>query len=193
MLLSDLVKSNKIPTDLTKSLKCYAGNIPAFYGLLDIHKSGYPLSSIIDYARSPLYKVSKYLSAILKLLTVMSVHSLKTSFQFLDDLRMFHSPSCFVMDSLDVRIEVRGIRQRSSCVSVGHERSTNSGSSPAVSTHFRLLTRVVLSLSNSASQEEVPPTRRAGYLSKACYNSLSHTGGDLAVYLATCSPLLLCH
>lgn len=67
MLLSDLVKSNKIPTDLTKSLKCYAGNIPAFYGLLDIHKSGYPLSSIIDYARSPLYKVSKYLSAILKL------------------------------------------------------------------------------------------------------------------------------
>lgn len=127
MLLSDLVKSNKIPTDLTKSLKCYAGNIPAFYGLLDIHKSGYPLSSIIDYARSPLYKVSKYLSAILKLLTVMSVHSLKTSFQFLNDLRMFHFPSCFVMDSHDGGIEVRGIRQRSPCVSVGHKRSINLG------------------------------------------------------------------
>lgn len=183
MLLSDLVKSNKIPTALAKSLKCYTGNIPAFCGLLDIHKSGYRLRPIIDYARSPLYKVSKYLSAVLKLLTVMSVHSLKPSFSVFGWFTYVPFSFWFCY-GLDVKIEVHGIRQRSSCVSVGRQRSTDSGSSLAPSTHFRLLTSVVLSLSNTVSQEEVPPTRRAAHLSKAFNNSLSHTGGDITVSLA---------
>lgn len=59
------------------------GNVPAFYGLPKVHKAGFPLCPIIDYKSSPLYKLSRFLPTMLKLLAVESVHNLTFAYQFL--------------------------------------------------------------------------------------------------------------
>lgn len=83
-------------------MKRYTGNILSFYGFPKIHKPFCPLKPIIHYIISHHYKVSKYSSALVKLVKLTLVHSLISSFQFFDDLRMFQFSSGFVMASLDV-------------------------------------------------------------------------------------------
>ena len=52
---------------------------PSFYGLIKLHKVGYPIRPIVSFCASPTYEISKFLSRILTPLTNLSEHKLKNS------------------------------------------------------------------------------------------------------------------
>lgn len=66
LIISKFEKLNRIHSGSASQLKCYTGLVQGFYGLPKLHKPNVPLRPIIDFSRSPLYKLSRYLSALLK-------------------------------------------------------------------------------------------------------------------------------
>ena len=54
-------------------------NIPLFYGLIKLHKEGYPIRPITSLCGSPTYEVSKHLTKILNPTTDLAPQKLKNS------------------------------------------------------------------------------------------------------------------
>ena len=101
--MSSLSSSGDISSDLAKNLKCYTSFTPYLYGLPKIHKPNIPIRPIINYKSSPLFKLSKFLSSLLKPLTVDSPLSINSPYQFLDDLKnLTLSSQNLIMVSFDV-------------------------------------------------------------------------------------------
>ena len=64
--LANLRREDKISDNLYKKLRSSDGLPPRFYGLLKVHKPGYPLRPIVSFIDSPTYMLSKHLAQILK-------------------------------------------------------------------------------------------------------------------------------
>jgi hypothetical protein len=84
-----------------KRLGSSDGICPRFYGLPKLHKPGHPLRPIVSYIRSPLYKISQYLSRLLIVL-LSKVHSVSNSIDFCNRIRRISITAEFVMISFDV-------------------------------------------------------------------------------------------
>ena len=74
----------KIDNKIWFSLAPKSNNPARFYGLPKIHKQDVPLRPIVDYTLSPAYKLSKYLSQILKPLQKTVVSHMSDSFDCLN-------------------------------------------------------------------------------------------------------------
>ena len=91
-LMSNYNSSDIISLGLAKSLKCHASTTLYLYGLNKIHKHDIPISPIINYTSSPLFKLSKFIYNLHKTLTVGSLFSIHTLYQFLRDLKSLQPP-----------------------------------------------------------------------------------------------------
>ena len=76
---------------------------PYLYGLSKIHKPNIPICPIINYKSSSLFKLSKFLSDLLKPLTINSPLSINSPYRFKDDLKYLTlSFQIIIMVSFDV-------------------------------------------------------------------------------------------
>ena len=64
-MLLDLKNKGILAEELYRQLRSSGGQIPLFYGLPKIHKTGTPLRPIVSFISSPTYALSKFLSKIL--------------------------------------------------------------------------------------------------------------------------------
>nr|XP_054925874.1 uncharacterized protein LOC129384453 [Dermacentor andersoni] len=75
-------------------LLCHNGAAPALYGLPKVHKPNVPLRPIVDYTRSPLYKLSAYLHQLLAPLVGKSSTHVSNSCDFIEKvLPKVHKPN----------------------------------------------------------------------------------------------------
>jgi hypothetical protein len=100
--LRNLKKMNRISDDLYKSLIPKSSKLPKFYGLPKIHKTDIPLRPIVDFRHSPAYKLSAFLSKLLKPLAERSSIKIKNSYTFSDEIRDFQIPPDHCLVSFDV-------------------------------------------------------------------------------------------
>ena len=83
-------------------LRSTDGVIPRIYGLVKIHKEGFPLRPIVSMIGSPLYEVSKYLASIISPLVGKTNFSVKNSMEFIEVLKTCSWSDDDVMVSFDV-------------------------------------------------------------------------------------------
>ncbi|XP_072144232.1 uncharacterized protein [Dermacentor andersoni] len=83
-------------------LLCHNGAAPALYGLPKVHKPNVPLRPIVDYTRSPLYKLSAYLHQLLAPLVGKSSTHVSNSCDFIEKVRDVSLDDDEVMVSFDV-------------------------------------------------------------------------------------------
>ncbi|KAK8778177.1 hypothetical protein V5799_020483 [Amblyomma americanum] len=83
-------------------LLCTNGSAPAIYGLPKIHKIGTPLRPIVDYTRSPLFKLSGYLHKVLAPLVGKSATHIKNSQDFIENIKDVTLDENDILVSFDV-------------------------------------------------------------------------------------------
>ncbi|XP_050038905.1 uncharacterized protein [Dermacentor andersoni] len=83
-------------------LLCHNGAAPALYGLPKVHKPNVSLRPIVDYTRSPLYKLSAYLHQLLAPLVGKSSTHVSNSCDFIEKVRDVSLDDDEVMVSFDV-------------------------------------------------------------------------------------------
>ena len=83
-------------------LLCTNGSAPAIYGLPKIHKSGTPLRPIVDFTRSPLYSLSRYLHGILAPLAGKTETHLRNTNDFINKTKNITVYTDKVLVSFDV-------------------------------------------------------------------------------------------
>ncbi|XP_065307646.2 uncharacterized protein [Dermacentor albipictus] len=83
-------------------LLCHNGAAPALYGLPKVHKPNVPLRPVVDYTRSPLYKLSAYLHQLLAPLVGKSSTHVSNSCDFIEKVRDVSLDNDEVMVSFDV-------------------------------------------------------------------------------------------
>lgn len=84
-------------------LLCTNGSAPAIYGLPKIHKPGVPLRPIVDFSRSPLYRLSGYLHQVLSPLAGKTPTHVGNSSSFVSKLKDVTLTEDDVMVSFDVK------------------------------------------------------------------------------------------
>lgn len=72
------------------------------YGLVKIHKTGYPIRPIVSSVNSPTYQLSKMFSRILKNVVGKTCRSIKNSKELATKLKKVRLPKNHVLISLDV-------------------------------------------------------------------------------------------
>ncbi|XP_058983463.1 uncharacterized protein LOC131804504 [Musca domestica] len=75
---------------------------PKIYGLPKIHKEGTPLRPICSFTNSPTYELSRYISKILKVLTVDSKYNIKDAIDFKSRINNQHIEDDEILISFDV-------------------------------------------------------------------------------------------
>jgi hypothetical protein len=85
-LCKRFVQENQMKDDTCNSLISNNKRCPIFYGSPKIHKQNIPLRPIVDYRKSPTYKLASYLVPILKCLCT-DQFNLKKSYEFVDNLK----------------------------------------------------------------------------------------------------------
>lgn len=83
-------------------LRSTDGIIPRIYGLVKIHKEGFPLRPIVSMIGSPLYEVSKHLASIIAPLVGKTNFVVKNSMDFIEVLKTCSWSDNDVMVSFDV-------------------------------------------------------------------------------------------
>ncbi|XP_037502643.1 uncharacterized protein LOC119377114 [Rhipicephalus sanguineus] len=83
-------------------LLCTNGSAPAIYGLPKIHKSGTPLRPIVDFTRSPLYSLSRYLHGTLAPLAGKTETHLQNTNDFINKMKGITVDTDEVLVSFDV-------------------------------------------------------------------------------------------
>ena len=66
-----------------------ATNIPRFYGLVKLHKTGHPIRPIVSFYGSTTDQVSNFLSKILNPLTDLGPQKLKNTVRIMNELESF--------------------------------------------------------------------------------------------------------
>ncbi|XP_077498768.1 uncharacterized protein LOC144109871 [Amblyomma americanum] len=84
-------------------LLSHNGSAPAFYGFPKIHKPDVPLRPIVDYTRSPLHNLSKFLHQVFSPLVGQSPSHVLNSFNFVEKNRSPSIDEDEVMVSFDVK------------------------------------------------------------------------------------------
>nr|CAI5830742.1 unnamed protein product [Callosobruchus analis] len=103
-LISKMKNNGIIDDRCASNLKCHNGVFPKIYFLPKIHKEGIPLRPIVSFVGSPTYKLSKWMSDILKNAFDQDDYHVKDSFQFADFIRSQQSvPNNYILVSLDVQ------------------------------------------------------------------------------------------
>lgn len=101
-LLLKLKKDGKFDESLYFRLRSTDGSAPPFYGLVKVHKAGYPLRPIVSFIGSPTYNLSRHLTEILSPLVGKSSNSVHNSIQFCEFIRGVKIPPGHIMVSFDV-------------------------------------------------------------------------------------------
>nr|CAH8824269.1 unnamed protein product [Trichobilharzia regenti] len=116
-------KVKKSTADLIRRMKPFLGeskwfnlmpktnNPSRMYGVVKIHKSGYPIRPIVDFRNSPTYELSKYLAMVLNPLKIHSKSRLTNSYELkhrLDNLKLDNEEKMVSFDivSLYTRIPI---------------------------------------------------------------------------------------
>ena len=97
-----LLKTKRITKEIYNYLTPSNCRTPRFYGLPKIHKPNMPLRPIVDFRHSPTYNLAKYLSNLLKKLTIEHPSSLVNSYQFIEKIKTRNIPDGYKMVSFDV-------------------------------------------------------------------------------------------
>ena len=84
-------------------LHCNTTNIPRFYGLVKLHKTGHPIRPIVSFCGSPTDAVSKFLSKILNPLTDLAPQKIKNTVAIKNELDNFRISDVDVLISFDVK------------------------------------------------------------------------------------------
>ncbi|XP_077551639.1 uncharacterized protein LOC144165714 [Haemaphysalis longicornis] len=83
-------------------LLCHNGSAPALYGVPKIHKPGTPLRPIVDFTRSPLYRLSGYLHRLMAPLDGQSPTHVQNSSHFIEKAKDLWLDDGEIMVSFDV-------------------------------------------------------------------------------------------
>lgn len=91
-----------ITTNEAKWMRTYNSVCAKIYGLVKVHKAGYPIRPIVSSIKAPTYQLSKMYSRILKNVVGKTYRSIKNSFELAKKLRRVRLPKNHVLISLDV-------------------------------------------------------------------------------------------
>jgi len=86
-IIKKLHESKHIDKQTYERLICHNGTMAKIYGLVKIHKEGYPLRPVVSTIDTPTYKLSRFISDIIKPLSLRSNHIVKDSFSLVNQLR----------------------------------------------------------------------------------------------------------
>ncbi|XP_075155167.1 uncharacterized protein LOC142228579 [Haematobia irritans] len=100
-LVNELFRQNIISEFERKRMKTDTAVAPRIYGLPKIHKEGYPLRPICSSINSPASELCKYITSILKNLTVGSKFNIKNSMEFKEKINKTVIEEDETMFSLD--------------------------------------------------------------------------------------------
>ncbi|XP_049273323.1 uncharacterized protein LOC125759096 [Rhipicephalus sanguineus] len=87
-LLSDIFRM--VPPQhkqLYYKLLCHNGSAPAIYGLPKVHKTDIPLRPIVDFTRSPLYRLSGFLHRVISPLVGKSATYIRNTYDFIEKVK----------------------------------------------------------------------------------------------------------
>ncbi|XP_076397942.1 uncharacterized protein LOC143266273 [Megachile rotundata] len=98
-----LIKNAKLPDPITKAILPKESKAPRLYGLPKIHKPNVPLRPIISTIGSPTYKLSKYLTSVLKPLTGNTPSSITNSSHFISKIKDIRTLPHDLLVSFDVQ------------------------------------------------------------------------------------------
>ncbi|XP_076396721.1 uncharacterized protein LOC143265924 [Megachile rotundata] len=98
-----LIKNAKLPDPITKAILPKESKAPRLYGLPKIHKPNIPLRPIISTIGSPTYKLSKYLTSVLKPLTGNTPSSITNSSHFISKIQDIRTLPHDILVSFDVQ------------------------------------------------------------------------------------------
>ena len=101
--LLDLKKTDAIDIQRYNRLRCRVPQPPKLYGLPKLHKPNIPMRPIVSFCGSPTYKLSKYLTTVLKPLTDESRHKLQSTENFIDAIKTVQVPDDYKLVSFDVK------------------------------------------------------------------------------------------
>lgn len=85
-----------------KWMRTYNSVCAKMYGLIKVHKVGYPVRPIVSSVNSPTYQLSKMISKILKNVVGNTLRTIKNSTELANKLRKIRLPKNYVLISLDV-------------------------------------------------------------------------------------------
>lgn len=101
-IVNEMHERSIIDERTKRELHTETATAPRMYGVPKIHKPDVPLRPICSNINSPTYKLSKYLTTILKKLTKNSIYNVKDSIEFKAKLRTINIKETERMISLDV-------------------------------------------------------------------------------------------
>ena len=84
-------------------LRCLLPQPPKLYRLPRLHTPNVPMRPIVSFCSSPIYKLSKYLTTILKLLTDESQHKLQSTENFFGAIKTVQVPDNHKPVSFDAK------------------------------------------------------------------------------------------
>ncbi|XP_037528652.1 uncharacterized protein LOC119405898 [Rhipicephalus sanguineus] len=117
-LLSDIFRM--VPPQhkqLYYKLLCHNGSAPAIYGLPKVHKTDIPLRPIVDFTRSPLYRLSGFLHRVISPLVGKGATYIRNTYDFIEKVKntivdpdevlvSFDVVSLFTSVPLDMAVDV---------------------------------------------------------------------------------------
>jgi hypothetical protein len=89
----ELNNRKKISNNLYSELVIKDPRHPIIYGAPKIHKPSVPLRPIVDFRKSPTYKIASYISKLLKPLAANHKFTVKNSYDFVQDIKKVN-PRC---------------------------------------------------------------------------------------------------
>ncbi|XP_021960182.1 uncharacterized protein LOC110856047 [Folsomia candida] len=97
----NLKKANKLSEQEYRTIIPRYSSTPIFYGLPKVHKKDIPLRPIVDFQRSPSFKLATYLNTILKTISKKK-YAIKNSYEFVDRISTVKVKPGYILVSFDV-------------------------------------------------------------------------------------------
>ena len=101
-IIKNWFKNNFIGKFIAESLTVKSAMVSRVYGLIELHKEGFPMRPIVSTINSPYYAVSRYFTSILNKIVGNTEFHVKNSFQFFSEINSIVIPEDFRMISLEV-------------------------------------------------------------------------------------------
>ena len=115
-LLKSIKSKGDITEELYKRLYPTGAGSPIFYGLPKVHKHGMPLRPIVSSIGAVTYQTSKEVARILKPLVGKSIHHVKNTQDFIDNIRGIHLGEDQCIMSYDVKSLFTSIPTTKACI-----------------------------------------------------------------------------
>ncbi|CAL8129102.1 unnamed protein product [Orchesella dallaii] len=102
-LLKQLLNSKAIEQNEHDFLNPNHTHTPILYGRPKTHKEGMPMRPVVDYRRTPFYKLSKYATSIINTCGRDNKYSVKNSAEFVNKIKQLELPDDYKLVSFDVK------------------------------------------------------------------------------------------